>query len=174
MAEIAPFRGILYNPKHAAASDVLAPPYDVIDQAGRAALAAKHENNCVRLILPKDSDADIGINFATSAALLLRVTQDLAAHGRVLRARPGFRVADLKGEALMTLVGARISAVSPEGPAEAAGLKVGDVVVAIGDRRIRQASDVTAAVQLRRPGDTLVLDLLRDGTALTVKLALPN
>jgi uncharacterized protein (DUF1015 family) len=53
MAEIAPFRGILYDPSRVEASKVLAPPYDVIDPAERARLAALDEHNCVRLILPE-------------------------------------------------------------------------------------------------------------------------
>ncbi len=58
MAEIAPFRGLLYNPQRVQASKVLAPPYDVIDSQGRQELAAKDANNCVRLILPEgDGDA---------------------------------------------------------------------------------------------------------------------
>lgn len=53
MAEIVPFRGILYDTRRVPMSDVLAPPYDVIDDKGRAALAARHDRNCVRLILPE-------------------------------------------------------------------------------------------------------------------------
>ncbi|HZS36282.1 MAG TPA: DUF1015 domain-containing protein [Polyangia bacterium] len=56
MAEIAPFRGILYDPKKAGRADrLLAPPYDVINDADRARLAALDPHNCVRLILPKDA-----------------------------------------------------------------------------------------------------------------------
>jgi uncharacterized protein (DUF1015 family) len=55
MAEIAPFRGVLYDFDKADASAVLAPPYDVIDEAGRADLAAKDPKNCIRLILPEDA-----------------------------------------------------------------------------------------------------------------------
>lgn len=58
MAEIAPFRGVLYDFTKVDASAVLAPPYDVIDDAGRAALADKDPKNCIRLILPAgDGDA---------------------------------------------------------------------------------------------------------------------
>ncbi len=53
MAEIAPFRGILYRTDRVGASDVLAPPYDVIDEDGRRRLEARHPKNCVRLILPQ-------------------------------------------------------------------------------------------------------------------------
>lgn len=70
MAEIAPFRGILFDPARAPASDVLAPPYDVIDDAGRAELTAKHDKNCVRLILP-EADPEVGGDKYQNAAHLL-------------------------------------------------------------------------------------------------------
>jgi uncharacterized protein (DUF1015 family) len=53
MAEIAPFRGILYTPKAGPAERLLAPPYDVISDEERARLAALDAHNCVRLILPE-------------------------------------------------------------------------------------------------------------------------
>ena len=51
--EIAPFRGVLYDPGVAGGLDrVLAPPYDVISAAERESLAARSPHNVVRLILP--------------------------------------------------------------------------------------------------------------------------
>ena len=49
----------------------------------------------VSAIFTKDSDANIGVNFAASHALVMRVTEDLAAHGRVIRGKSGLRVEDL-------------------------------------------------------------------------------
>ena len=57
MAEIAPFRGILYDPSRVDASRVLAPPYDVIDAEERGQLMALDPHNAVRLILP-DGEGD--------------------------------------------------------------------------------------------------------------------
>jgi uncharacterized protein (DUF1015 family) len=53
MAEIAPFRGILYDTSRLDASRVLAPPYDVIDEEERRELLASDPHNAVRLILPE-------------------------------------------------------------------------------------------------------------------------
>jgi uncharacterized protein (DUF1015 family) len=54
MAEIVPFRGVLYDPARAGPVDrLIAPPYDVISPAERTALAAKSPHNFVRLILPE-------------------------------------------------------------------------------------------------------------------------
>jgi uncharacterized protein (DUF1015 family) len=57
MAEIAPFRGILYKPGPTASNDVsalIAPPYDVISERERKELAARSPHNSVQLILPQD------------------------------------------------------------------------------------------------------------------------
>lgn len=76
MADIVPFRGLLYSPR-LDPSDVLAPPYDVIDSAGRAALASKHERNCVRLILPEVPDGDAaGDKYQHAAQTLQAWTTD--------------------------------------------------------------------------------------------------
>jgi len=48
-----PFTGLRYGPDATDLSGVICPPYDVIDAAQRAALAAEHEANCVRLELPQ-------------------------------------------------------------------------------------------------------------------------
>lgn len=53
MVEIRPFKGLRYDTEKAGpAASLLAPPYDVIDDEQRAALAARAEHNCVRVILP--------------------------------------------------------------------------------------------------------------------------
>jgi S1-C subfamily serine protease len=126
----------------------------------------------VSAIFTKESDADIGVNFAASAALLMRVAEDLAAHGRVIRGRAGIRVADLEAEQRARLVGARVLAVVPGGAAEAAGLLAGDVIASLAGRRIRKAAEVTTAVQLHRPGDRLAVHLLRDGAPRRLELIL--
>jgi uncharacterized protein (DUF1015 family) len=54
MARIRPFRGLRYDLARAgAAEQLMAPPYDVVDEAGRAALAARSEHNCIHFILPE-------------------------------------------------------------------------------------------------------------------------
>ncbi len=53
MAQIAGFKGLLYNPSRVDVDKVLAPPYDVIDAAGRAELASLDAKNCVQIILPE-------------------------------------------------------------------------------------------------------------------------
>ncbi len=125
-------------------------------------------------IFTKDADADIGINFAASVALVRRVTDDLIDHGRVIRARSGLRVADLELAERARLVGARVLLVVPGGAAEAAGLAAGDVILRVGARQIRRASDVVSALQLYRPGERVALSVMRTGAERELEVELPK
>ncbi len=125
-------------------------------------------------IFTKDADADIGINFAASVALVLRVVDDLIAHGRVIRARSGLRVANLELADRARLVGARVLSVVPGGAAEAAGAVAGDVIVRVGARQVRRSSDVVSALQLYRPGARVTISVVRDGAEKAIEIELPK
>ncbi|HWF72762.1 MAG TPA: DUF1015 family protein [Solirubrobacteraceae bacterium] len=57
MAVIEPLRALIYDPAVTGGlQDVVAPPYDVIDAAGRAELAARSPYNVVRIDLPEGED----------------------------------------------------------------------------------------------------------------------
>ena len=59
MAEFIPFRGIRYDASAGAAlSDLICPPYDVIDDAARERLYARSPHNFVRIEFPKDGPDD--------------------------------------------------------------------------------------------------------------------
>jgi uncharacterized protein (DUF1015 family) len=80
MAEIQPLRALRYEPAVAGAlQDVIAPPYDVIDAAQRAALVARSPYNVVRVDLPEDPG---GGDVCAHAAQLLEQWQ---ADGAVVR-----------------------------------------------------------------------------------------
>ena len=74
MAEILPFRGVLYDPARAGPVDrLIAPPYDVISQAERSALASRSPHNFVRLILPEGEGDQ---KYARAANLLAEWQRD--------------------------------------------------------------------------------------------------
>jgi S1-C subfamily serine protease len=125
-------------------------------------------------IFTKDADADIGINFAASVALVRRVTDDLIDRGRVIRARSGLRVADLELADRTHLVGARVLSVVPGGAAEAAGIAAGDVIAAVGARQVRKSSDVVSALQLYRPGERVSMTVVHEGAETNIEIELPQ
>ena len=56
MAEIRPLRALHYDPARDPLQDVVAPPYDVIDDEQRAALQARSPHNVVAIDLPQGDD----------------------------------------------------------------------------------------------------------------------
>ncbi|MFM9059100.1 MAG: DUF1015 family protein, partial [Planctomycetaceae bacterium] len=59
MPHVAPLRGLRYDPKHVGAlSQVIAPPYDVIDAALQKSLYERHPANVIRLELNREEPGD--------------------------------------------------------------------------------------------------------------------
>ena len=68
--------------------------------------------------------------------------------------------------------GAVITEVVADSPAEAAGLLVNDVVVAIDGRDVAGSAGLVAAIRDRGPGDDLVLEVQRDGSPVELVITL--
>jgi hypothetical protein len=68
--------------------------------------------------------------------------------------------------------GVRLSGVRPGSPAEAAGLKAEDILVAIGDMKTPDLQAMTDALRAHKPGDTVELQVLRDGKPVTLTVTL--
>ncbi|HEX6920131.1 MAG TPA: trypsin-like peptidase domain-containing protein [Actinomycetes bacterium] len=58
------------------------------------------------------------------------------------------------------------------GPAEKAGLKPGDVIVAIDGKRVADSSELIVAIRSKSPGDTVRLTVRRDGDQKTLEVRL--
>src|SRR4051794_36477502 len=61
---MAPFRALRYDTSRVRLDQVLAPPYDVIDDRQRSELAARDPHNVVRLTLPRDEGGESGYDVA--------------------------------------------------------------------------------------------------------------
>ena len=59
--------------------------------------------------------------------------------------------------------GVRITGVRAGSPAATAGLQAGDVITAIGDKRIANLYDMTDALRSHQPGDTVIIVSRREG-----------
>jgi uncharacterized protein (DUF1015 family) len=72
MAEVSPIQAVHYDLAKVALADVVAPPYDVIDEAQRAKLAGRSPYNVVQLDLPRDPEG--GDQYEHAAQLLTEWT----------------------------------------------------------------------------------------------------
>lgn len=68
--------------------------------------------------------------------------------------------------------GAIVTEVSADGPAHRAGIEAGDVIVALDDTPVRQASDLVDAVDGHAPGVRVVIELERRGEPHLISVSL--
>ena len=83
---------------------------------------------------------------------------------------PGALTAGLGIEARDATDGVRITAVQPGSPADRAGLKAGDVVVAIGADDVQSLRDLMTALSRRNAGETTQIRFRRGGSYSTVQV----
>src|SRR5206468_2395987 len=98
-----------------------------------------------------------------------RVAAEIIAHGYATHAVIGVSLNggyDGVGAQIKAVHGGR--AIVAGGPADRAGLRAGDVVVAVDGHPITSADELVVAIRKRAPGAALTLTFVRDGTRRTV------
>ncbi|MDB9703581.1 trypsin-like peptidase domain-containing protein [Rhodospirillales bacterium] len=126
----------------------------------------------VSAIFTKQSDADIGVNFATSTRLLMRVVEDLKEHGRVILGVAGFDASVVPPRLLSRYAGVMVSKVDVQEPAFLAGLEAGDIITHIGGNRIPSQQAFNAEMFIRRPGELIVFEVRRGDMVLDIEVTL--
>ena len=114
---------------------------------------------------------NVGIGFAIPTNMALRIMDQLVSYGEVRRGLLGVDAQDLTPEIAAALAldftrGALVNRVAPKSPAAAAGLRKGDVVIAIDGREVLGAVDVRNKIGLLRIGDIVELTVNRGGEIL--------
>ena len=112
-----------------------------------------------------------GYSFAVPANIVKKIVYDLMDFGSVKRAVLGITMQPVddkiaKEMKLSSLNGVYIVEVSKSGAADKAGVKAGDVLVAIDSTKITTTSSVQEAVSRFSPGDKAELTVIRDGKEL--------
>ncbi len=119
------------------------------------------------------SGGNVGIGFAIPVNMARGVMEQIVEHGGIKRGMLGVQVQDLtpelvKAMGLETTEGALIAGVTEGSAADKAGIKAGDVVVSFDGKPIRNSSQLRNMVGLKRVGEKVKIDLIRDGKRLTV------
>jgi serine protease Do len=118
-----------------------------------------------------------GIGFAIPIDAVKEVYTELVATGRVSRGRLGVVVQGMdedlaRAVGLDRAHGALVGDVEPGSPAERAGIKAGDVVLAVDGKNVPHSEDLPRMVAPHRPGTPLKLTMLHDKQSRDVTVTL--
>ena len=121
------------------------------------------------------SGGSVGIGFDIPADIAQSVTKQLMEGHKITRGYIGATIQDLSEEmasswGLNGRKGAVVAGLVPGGPAAKGGVQPGDVVVAVNGHDVANASELTREVAKVHAGDTIKLDLYRNGKPKTVDI----
>jgi serine protease Do len=123
----------------------------------------------VNSMLYTTSGGYMGVSFALPIDVAMRVADKLRADGRVVRGQLGLAVQELTPALAIAFGrkksnGAVVLRVPPGSPADAAGVRVGDIVVGLDGRDDMPYESIQEAVAERAPGTAVELLVFRGGT----------
>lgn len=123
------------------------------------------------------SRSNAGVGFAIPINLVKRIITDLIAEGHVTRAFLGVTIQDLepgtaKAFNLEQVIGAVITKVVDDSPADKAGLRESDVILKVDNINIEGASHLVNIISTSRPGDKRKLTWVRKGKTRSTKITL--
>jgi putative serine protease PepD len=111
-------------------------------------------------------NGNVGIGFAIPSNTVRDVIPRLERGETIQRAYLGVSTTD------SSTPGAVVGSTTPGSPAAQAGIRAGDVIVAVGGTTVQTPDDVAAAIQDRRPGERVTVEVRRDGQTQTLDVTL--
>jgi S1-C subfamily serine protease len=131
------------------------------------------------IVSPSGSSA--GIGFAIPVDTVNRVVPELIAHGQMVRPQVGAELSDDLSQRLhqVGIPGVAVYRVQPGSPAEAAGLRgawtrrrMGDIIQKVNQTPVNTGEQFYMVLEDSKPGDTVTLDVFRDGQVIQIPLKL--
>ena len=118
-----------------------------------------------------------GMGFAIPSETIKRIMDQITRHGRVVRPWLGISGMDVnkfvaRRYNLAVEQGVLLAEVMAEAPARDAGLRVGDILVKIGDSKLEGMKDLVGALSRLTIGDEVAIQFVRNGTSYETKLRL--
>jgi len=119
----------------------------------------------------------MGLSFAVPIDVAMKVKTDLQKYGKVSRGRLGVTIQGVSQEladsfGLKKAQGALVSAVEPKSPADKAGIKTGDIILAVDGRDIENSIDLPRVIGETRPGTAVTLKIWRQGETKELRASL--
>jgi serine protease Do len=122
-------------------------------------------------------EGSAGVGFAVPIDLVRSVMMQIVEHGKVVRAEIGAHIQPVtpqlaKQFGLPKAEGAIIVDMIPNGPAEKAGLKQGDIILGMDGQEYADSSSLRLHIAESAPGTTSKLQIVRDGKPMEVTITL--
>jgi serine protease Do len=129
------------------------------------------------LIITQGVPQSAGVGFAVPINVAKEILPQLRDKGSVVRGWIGVNIVSVNEELAATYKlkearGAVISEVTPDSPAEKAGLKPEDVVIGVDGRPVQGNNDLSRYIASKAPGSVVKLELLRAGAERTLSVTL--
>ncbi len=117
----------------------------------------------------------MGISLAIPIDEAMRVVDQLKADGKVTRGRIGVQISPVSDDVASALgldeaQGALVSKVEPDGPAQKAGVRSGDVIIDFNGDKIKHMTDLPRLVGNTKPGKRATLKVWRKGEEVSLKV----
>lgn len=153
--------------------------------SGGALVNTRGELIGINAMLYSQTGSFSGYGFAIPTSIMNKVVDDLKKYGTVQRAVIGIQGQDVKNYVdaqkdkdkdvdLGTMEGIYVAKVTEGSAAEEAGLKTGDVIVAVDGKNVSKMAELQEILAQKRPGDKVSLTYLRDKKKNTKTVTLKN
>ncbi len=123
------------------------------------------------------SGANAGIGLAIPVNMAKTVMRELISKGKVTRGYVGLYLQDVTGDLAKALKlkadeGSIVASVTPDGPADKAGVKQGDVITSFNGTKIKDTDQLRNLVAEAEPGTRATMEILRKGEQKSVEVTL--
>ena len=122
----------------------------------------------VNTAIVSPTGGSVGIGFAVPSEIATRIVAALRDKGRIDRGWLGVSVQDAAEQLVPRGAGVTIANIERSGPAAKAGLRPGDIVVAVNGSQVESAQMLIKAVAAAAPGSAVRLTVRRAGKSLDV------
>lgn len=147
--------------------------------SGGALVSTRGELIGINTAIASTTGSYSGYSFAVPSNIAQKVVQDLKQYGEVQRALLGVQIANVTPEIqkkynLKSTKGVLVASVSDGGAAKEAGLEEGDVIMSIDGEEVNTVPALQEKVGCKRPGESVKLDVIRDGESKHFVVTLRN
>jgi len=145
--------------------------------SGGALVDARGELIGINTFLISSNGSFSGMGFAIPAQIVQPTVETLIRDGKVSHGLIGIGIADVTPEnakffQMSDASGAVVTQVEPNSPGGKAGLRTGDVIAKLNGQTVTDAGELQMEVGQKRPGDTIQLEVVRDGKTISIPVTL--